>query len=151
MGEPTTLPIFQKIMLYTHFIGRIGKDAQIVNGKHGDFVSMDVAVSDYFKGNETTTWVRVRSNRHINLSKWLTKGKMILVEGTLSAPTIWTSKDGEEHVQLSVMADNIHFVNTGKKKEEDKTQTPQETTKQGAPKDDDPLPAPADGKEDLPF
>jgi single-strand DNA-binding protein len=112
---------------------------------------MDVAVSDYFKGNETTTWVRVRSNRHINLSKWLTKGKMILVEGTLSAPTIWTSKDGEEHVQLSVMADNIHFVNTGKKKEEDKTQTPQETTKQGAPKDDDPLPAPADGKEDLPF
>lgn len=151
MGEPTTLPQIKKDMLYTHFIGRIGKDAQVVNGKHGDFISIDVAVSDYFKGNETTTWVRVRSNRHVNLVKWLTKGKMILVEGTLSAPTIWTSKDGEEHVQLSVMADNIHFVNTGKKKDGEGTQTPHETTKQGTLKDDDPLPAPADGKEDLPF
>ena len=51
-------------MIYTHFIGRVGKDAKIINGKNGDFLSMDVAVSDYFKGQETTTWIRVRSNRH---------------------------------------------------------------------------------------
>ena len=37
-------------MIYTHFIGRVGKDAKIINGKNGDFLSMDVAVSDYFKG-----------------------------------------------------------------------------------------------------
>ena len=120
-------------MLYTHFIGRIGKDAKVINGANGDFISVDVAVSDYFKGQETTTWIRLRSNRHLNLSKWLTKGKLILVEGVLSKPSIWTDKAGVEHVQLSVLA------------------TPQETTEQGEPKNDVPFTAPADKNEDLPF
>lgn len=135
-------------MLYTHFIGRIGKDAQVINGKHGEFISMDAAVSDYCKGEETTIWIRVKSNRHVKLAKWLTKGKLILVEGTMSVPTIWTDKEGKQHSQISVMADNIHFVNTGKKKD-DNHETPQETTEQGRPKSESPLPAPDD--DDLPF
>lgn len=138
-------------MLYTHFIGRIGKDAKVINGANGDFISVDVAVSDYFKGQETTTWIRLRSNRHLNLSKWLTKGKLILVEGVLSKPSIWTDKAGVEHVQLSVLADNIHFVNAGRKKGADCHVTPQETTEQGEPKNDVPFTAPADKNEDLPF
>jgi len=138
-------------MLYTHFIGRIGKDAKVINGSNGDFLSVDVAVSDYFKGQETTTWIRLRSNRHLNLAKWLTKGKLILVEGTLSKPSIWTDKEGSEHVQLSVMADNIHFVNAGKKKDAGNHETPQETTEKGTPKNDMPFTAPVDKKEDLPF
>jgi len=138
-------------MIYTHFIGRIGKDAKVINGSKGDFISMDIAVSDYFKGQETTTWIRIRSNHHTNLAQWLIKGKLILVEGTLSKPTIWTDKNGEEHVQLSVIADNIHFVNARKKKNADKHDSLQETTKQGSPKEDDPLPAPADKDDDLPF
>lgn len=150
-GRLTTCQHKIQVMLYTHFIGRIGKDAKVINGTNGDFISVDIAVSDFFKGQETTTWIRLRSNRHINLAKWLTKGKMILVEGTLSKPTIWTDKNGQEHVQLSVVADNIHFVNVGKKRDADEHATPQETTKAGKPKDDDPLPVPADNKEDVPF
>lgn len=141
-------------MLYTHFIGRIGKDAKVINGSKGDFLSMDVAVSDFFKGQETTTWVRVRSNRHVNLQKWLTKGKLILVEGVLSKPSIWTDNQGTEHVQISVTADNIHFVSNGKKKDgtpTDKAETPTETTKAGEPKDDDPLGAPTDNEDSAPF
>lgn len=56
-------------MIYTHFIGRVGKDAKIINGKNGDFLSMDVTVSDYFKGQETTTWIRVRSNKARQLTE----------------------------------------------------------------------------------
>jgi single-strand DNA-binding protein len=141
-------------MLYTHFIGRIGKDAQVINGSKGDFLSMDVAVSDFFKGQETTTWVRVRSNRHVNLQKWLTKGKLLLIEGVLSKPYIWTDKQGAEHVQMSVTADNIHFVSNGKKKDgtaTDKAVTPTETTKAGEPKDEDPLGAPTDNGDNAPF
>lgn len=109
-------------MIYTHFIGRVGKDAKIINGKNGDFLSMDVTVSDYFKGHETTTWIRVRSNRHANLQKWLTKGKMLLVEGVLAQPAIWVDKEGESHVQLSVSADIIHFVNSGKSLSKNRSQ-----------------------------
>lgn len=117
-------------MIYTHFIGRVGKDAKIINGKNGDFLSMDVAVSDYFKGQETTTWIRVRSNRHANLQKWLTKGKMLLVEGVLAQPAIWVDKEGESHVQLSVSAD---------------------MTKNGKAKEDDPLGSPEDNDMDVPY
>ncbi|MDD5861157.1 MAG: single-stranded DNA-binding protein [Prevotella sp.] len=128
-------------MLYTHFIARIGKDAQVVNGSKGDFLSMDVAVSDYFKGQETTTWVRVRSNRHLKLQQWLTKGRLVLIEGSLSKPSIWTDKKGEEHVQISVTADNIQFVSTGKKKEDGGD----------TPKAVDPMGMPVDNTDDAPF
>ena len=139
-------------MLYTHFIGRIGKDATIISGAHGEFLSLDAAVSDYCKGQETTIWVRVKSNRNVHLAKWLTKGRLILVEGTMPAPTIWTDKEGHQHIQVSVTADNIHFVNSGRKKEQtvNAGEMPEETTETGKPKVDDPLPAP-DGDDDLPF
>lgn len=142
-------------MLYTHFIGRIGKDAQVINGKSGDFLSMDVAVSDFRKGQETTLWVRVRSNRHVKLQKWLTRGRLILVEGVLSAPSIWQDKEGNNHVQLSAMADNIHFINVGKKKEGNNAPSAsadvKETTLRNAPKEDALQGAPADKADDLPF
>ena len=50
-------------MLYTHTIGRIGKDCQVITGTHGTFMAVDIAVDDYSKGQNITTWVRVRSSR----------------------------------------------------------------------------------------
>ena len=69
-------------MLYTHTIGRIGKDCKVITGVHGTFMAVDIAVDDYSKGQNVTTWVRVRSSRenHIRLADYLTKGRLILVE-----------------------------------------------------------------------
>lgn len=74
-------------MLYVHTIGRIGKDCQVITGTHGSFIAFDMAVDDYSHGNSVTTWVRVRSKKenHIRLSEYLTKGRLLLIEGTLSA------------------------------------------------------------------
>ena len=74
-------------MLHVHTIGRIGKDCQVISGAHGSFMAMDIAVDDYSKGQNITTWIRVRSNKdnHIRLSEYLTKGRLILVDGTLSS------------------------------------------------------------------
>ena len=65
-------------MLNTYTIGRIGKDCQVISGKHGSFVALDMAVDDYQKGESTTTWVRVKSSKenHIKLSEYLTKGSI---------------------------------------------------------------------------
>lgn len=42
-------------MLYSHFVGRIGKDgAKVINGKWGDFMSMDVTTDFYSKGENKT-------------------------------------------------------------------------------------------------
>lgn len=72
-------------MIYTHTIGRIGKDCRVITGTHGTFMSVDIAVDDYSKGKNITTWVRVKSNKenHIRLAEYLTKGRMVLIEGTL--------------------------------------------------------------------
>ena len=75
-------------MIYTHTIGRIGKDCQTITGTHGTFMTVDIAVDDYSKGQNITTWVRVRSNRenHVRL--------------------------------VSINADSIAFVNAGKREEQ---------------------------------
>ena len=130
-------------MIHTHVIGRVGKDAEVRKGKKGDFMSMDIAVDNFVKGEQATTWVRVRSNsaNHINLAQYLKKGKLLLVEGVLGEPEIWEDKQHVQHVQLSIVADSITFISTGKKKEEVKsedTSTP-------------PADAPAPSDEDLPF
>lgn len=103
-------------MLYVHTIGRIGKDCQVITGAHGPFIAMDIAIDDYVHGNNVTTWVRVRSNKEnlIRLSEYLTKGKRILVDGTLSA-SLWKDKNEDCQIQLSITADSLEFINTGKR------------------------------------
>ena len=131
--------------MYIHTIGRIGKDAQVIEGKNGKFLSMDIAVDDFNKGENITTWVRIRSskNNHVKLAKYLTKGRIILVEGTLAQPQIWTDKSNVQRVQLSITADSVQFVNTGKKRDGETVKAesmPEQTS-----------PAPADKEDDLPF
>ena len=144
-------------MIYTHFVGRISKDAQLVTGTHGSFLSFDIAVDNFDKGQKVTTWIRVRSNNaaHINLSQWLTKGKMLIVEGTLNSPTIWTDKNGKKNVQLSIKADNMNFITIGKKNEDNSQPEQQEQVTAVTPTEqsmnEDPLGGPADTSDDLPF
>ena len=91
-------------MIYTHTIGRIGaKDCRVITGTHGTFMAVDIAVDDYSKGKQITTWVRVKSSKenHIRLAEYLTKGRMVLVEGTLTS-SIWTDRNGENHIQHSL-------------------------------------------------
>jgi len=86
-------------MIYSHFIGRVGaKDAQVINGHNGSFMAVDVAVDTYSKGVEKTMWIRVRSNRPnlVSLAKYLTRGKLLLIEGALGEPTVWTDKKRRE-------------------------------------------------------
>ena len=132
-------------MMYIHTIGRIGKDAQVIEGKNGKFLSMDIAVDDFNKGENITTWVRIRSskNNHVKLAKYLTKGRIILVEGTLAQPQIWIDKNNVQRVQLSITADSVQFVNTGRKKDDEPVKAESMTEKTSH--------APADKEDDLPF
>ena len=139
-------------MIYTHTIGRIGKDCQVITGTHGTFMAVDIAVDDYSKGQNITTWVRVRSSRenHARLAEYLTKGRLILVEGTISTSQ-WKDRQGESHVQISINADSIAFVNAGKKEEQ--SESPKQAAKKGAKKNTPtpPADAPEPDEKDLPF
>lgn len=103
-------------MLHVHTIGRIGKDSRVITGAHGSFMAMDIAVDDYSKGQNVTTWVRVRSSKenHVRLAEYLTKGRLILVDGTLSA-SLWEDRNGDSRTQLTITADSIAFIGAGKR------------------------------------
>lgn len=51
-------------------------------------MAMDIAVDDYSKGQNITTWIRVRSNKdnHIRLSEYLTKGDSYLLTARCHLP-----------------------------------------------------------------
>ena len=137
-------------MLHVHTIGRIGKDCQVISGAHGSFMAMDIAVDDYSKGQNITTWIRVRSNKdnHIRLSEYLTKGRLILVDGTLSS-SLWKDKNGESQIQLSITAESIAFITTGRREGAAAGEDNAVSGADGAPVP--PADFPQDEKEDLPF
>ena len=60
----------------------------------------------------------VRSNKdnHIRLSEYLTEGRLTLVDGTLSS-SLWKDKNGESQIRLSITAESIAFINTGKRED----------------------------------
>ncbi len=107
-------------------------------------MAVDIAVDDYSRGQNITTWVRVRSSRenHIRLADYLTKGRLILVEGTIST-SLWTDRQGESHVQVSI---------NGRKEEQ--SANPKQASKKGAKAKNTPEPpkdAPEAKADDLPF
>ena len=113
-------------------------------------MAMNIAVDDYAKGQNVTTWVKVRSSKenHIRLAEYLTKGRLVLVEGTLSS-SLWRDKNGESQIQLSITAESIAFINTGKK--DSSAGSPDNMA---ATTDNTPVPPadmPQDDKDDLPF
>ena len=139
-------------MLYVHTIGRIGKDCQVITGTHGTFIAFDIAVDDYSHGNNVTTWVRVRSKKenHIRLSEYLTKGRLVLIEGTLSA-SLWKDRNEDYQIQFSIVADALEFINTGKR---DSQSNNPDADNPVSDAEDVPMPPadmPQDDTDDLPF
>ena len=85
------------------------------------------------------------------LAEYLTKGRLILVEGTISTSQ-WTDRQGESHTQISINADSIAFVNAEKKDEQETD--PKKAAKKGAKAKNTPQPpqdAPEPDEKDLPF
>lgn len=143
-------------MLYSNFVGRIGKEGcKVVEKTNGNFISMDVATDYYSKGENKTQWIRVYSSKenHIKLAQYLTKGKLILVQGSQLEDNRWIGKDGEAHSQHIIIADSIDFIRMGKKKEGENEQQTQGRTPELAneQQDEKPFAAPTEQTEDLPF
>ena len=97
---------------------RAAKKAKLIDGVNGQFLSMDMAVNDYSKGEETTQWVRVRSSdpAHLKLVEYFTKGRILTIHGITKIDQ-WEGKDGTSHAQLRVHAKTIDFLNIGKKQD----------------------------------
>ena len=128
-------------MIYSNFAGRVAKKAKVIDGVNGQFLSMDMAVNDYSKGEETTQWVRVQSSdpAHLKLVEY--------IQGNVKIDQ-WEGKDGTPHAQLRVHAKYIDFLNIGKK-QEGASIAANAATDSNVP--DVPTDTPKEKKDDLPF
>lgn len=95
----------QKIIV----IGRLGKEVELRYTPAGDAVA-DFTVASTYK-NETT-WFRVTAWRAQaeNCAKYLSKGRQVYVEGTLSVETWTDTKNDRERFTLCVDARDVQFL-----------------------------------------
>jgi single-strand DNA-binding protein len=101
-------------MVNINVIGRLGADAELINGKNGQFASFRLAVDDRKNSEKTTTWFRVTLNgdRVGKIVEYLTKGKLVNVMGTESVGT-YQAKDGSTQVSRDINASNVEFISVG--------------------------------------
>ena len=101
-------------MVNVNIIGRLGADAELVNGKNGQFISFRMAVDDRKNNEKVTTWFKVNfySDRSTKLAEYLTKGRLINVVGTETVGT-YSAKDGSTQISRDIVASNIEFISVG--------------------------------------
>jgi len=102
-------------MVNINVIGRLGADAELINGKNGQFASFRMAVDDRKKNEKVTTWFRVTLNgdRAGKIVEYLTKGKLVNVIGTEVVDTYQSTKDGSTQVSREINATNVEFISVG--------------------------------------
>ena len=114
--------MFQKLI----FVGRLGADVEMRFTPNGQAVAnFSVATDRTYKNANgeqvrVTTWFRVSvwGKQAESCNQYLTKGSMVLIEGTLNPdketgrPRIWTSADGRSGTSYEVNAQTVRFLST---------------------------------------
>jgi single-strand DNA-binding protein len=115
-----------------HVIGRLGADAELINGKNGQFVSFRMASDERRNGEKVTSWFKVTLNgdRAAKLAEYLTKGKLVNVVGSETVGT-YQAKDGTTQVSRDISASNIEFISVGNGQTAETTVTAEPTITTG--------------------
>lgn len=91
--------------------GRLTKDPELRTTQSGTSVaSFTVAWSEEYNGNEKKLFLNCVAWKATAemLSKFFSKGKEIVVEGTLGSRS-WEDRDGNKREVIELTADRIHF------------------------------------------
>ena len=131
---------FSKVVM----VGRIGKDPEVRYSQNGTaFGGYSLALEHKVGEEKMTDWINVKGIGKTAefMEKWLHKGDMILVEGTLQTDN-FTDKKGNQRQTTFVLASSHHFV--GSKKTDN-------TDSQDTITDEDGFMNVSADEEDLPF
>tara|TARA_R100000008_G_scaffold81831_1_gene65474 strand:- start:6471 stop:6899 length:429 start_codon:yes stop_codon:yes gene_type:complete len=115
-------------------VGNLTRDPETkpVNDSGDSVTNLAVAVNNPLSKDEVffadvQAWGKVGEN----CSKYLTKGKRVLVEGRLKTNT-WTNKDGDTRSKVYVVANSVQFlspVNEGGESDQGSTTMPKVNSK----------------------
>lgn len=100
--------MFQK----TQIIGRLGRNPFVHTTKNGNtFTTFPIAADG---PGDKTTWFKVKTWGKLAevCGKYLSKGRLVYVEGTVSVE-IWTDKEGNARAELVLTANTVKFLDSG--------------------------------------
>jgi single-strand DNA-binding protein len=111
---------FNKVIV----VGNLGRDPELRFTPQGTAVcSFTVATNERRKDKagelqDVTTWFRVTvwGRQAENVSKYLSKGRSVYVEGRLHVSE-WTDKEGKPRHTLEVNASDVQFIDSGERVE----------------------------------
>lgn len=111
--------MYQRLVL----VGNLGRDPEMRYTPQGTPVtSFPVATSRKYntadgQQKEETVWFRVSvwGKQAETVNQYLTKGRQVLVEGTLvpdenGGPRVWTGQDGKPRASFEVRAQTVRFL-----------------------------------------
>lgn len=111
--------MYQRLVL----VGNLGRDPEMRYTPQGTPVtSFSVATSRKYntadgQQKEETVWFRISvwGKQAETVNQYLTKGRQVLVEGTLvpdenGSPRIWTGQDGKPRASFEVRAQTVRFL-----------------------------------------
>jgi len=117
----------------TILVGRLGKDPRIAYTASGTAIcSFSLATDESFvkDGNKTerVEWhsVTVFGKHAENCSKYLSKGSLVLVEGSLYTEK-WQDKDGKDRFTTKIKAQSVQFLDTRTSRDEGQQERRPET------------------------
>ena len=143
-------------MFNVFFEGRLGRDAELKEGKNGQFIKFSVATDGIKK--DVTYWADVISSSPsvVRLSPYLTKGKPVLITGDIRAE-IYTDRNQQPQIAYRVNATSLQFINVGSGRTDSDSATIDAPVEPQVPVVDEPktkpavTPGPIEAEEDLPF
>lgn len=101
-------------------IGRLVKKPELRTSESGlEYLKASIAVQSYKSKENSAEFIDFTAFGKVahNTVKYCDKGSMINIVGSLSNHT-YTDKNGVNHYQLSVIANQINFLSKANKKEE---------------------------------
>jgi single-strand DNA-binding protein len=106
--------MYQKLII----IGRLGRDPEMRYTPDGTPVtSFSVATDRRWtdangQQQSRTVWFRVTAWRRLaeTCNQYLTKGRLVMVEGEVMEPRTYQGRDGEWRASLDVTARNVQFL-----------------------------------------
>lgn len=112
--------MYQKLVI----VGRLGRDPEMRFTPAGQAVTSFSVATDHVhndasgKSVKETVWFRVSAWGKLaeTCNNFLSKGKLVLVEGRLTAdpksggPRIWTGQDGTQKASFEISAQTVKFL-----------------------------------------